>query len=146
LAARVSSSDFACEACGKTFPMSDQRSWRQEELVQSAPGGSARSAPGAIRSRGLTPVTRSVYAMREYRLCPACFRDISEPLEQNLDYQRRGVLVVAAIALIAFIAVMSAAAMHSDLFRSAHDQHKGALGAMPVPYTNPLPTIPTAGN
>jgi hypothetical protein len=36
--------------------------------------------------------------------------------------------------------------MHSDLFRSPHDQHRGALGAMPIPYKNPLPTIPTAGN
>ncbi len=142
----MASSDFVCEACGKTFPLGDQRTWRQEELVQAAPGAASLSVPGAIRARGLTPVTRSVYAMREYRLCPACFADVSEPLEQDLEYQRRGVLVVAAIALIAFIAVFITAALHSDLFRSAHDQHKGALGAMPAPYKNPLPTIPTAGN
>ncbi len=141
----MTSSDFVCDACGKTFPVGDLRTWRQEELVQAAPGA-ALAAPGAIRSRGLTPVTRSVYAMREYRLCPACFTDVSEPLEQDMEYQRRGVLVVAVIGLIVFIAVMIAAAMHSDLFRSAHDQHKGALGAMPTPYKNPLPTIPTAGN
>jgi hypothetical protein len=142
----VNSPDFVCEACGKTVPVGDLRLWRQEELVQVAPGASALSVPGAIRSRGLTPVTRSVYAMREYRLCPACFTDVSEPIEQDLEYQRRGVLVVAGIALVAFVAVAIAAAMHSDLFRSPHDQHKGALGAMPTPYTNPLPTIPTAGN
>ncbi len=142
----MNSPDFVCEACGKTVPVGDLRLWRQEELVQVAPGASALSVPGAIRSRGLTPVTRSVYAMREYRLCPACFTDVSEPIEQDLEYQRRGVLVVAGIALVAFVAVAIAAAMHSDLFRSPHDQHKGALGAMPTPYTNPLPTIPTAGN
>jgi hypothetical protein len=142
----VTSSDFVCDACGKTFPVGDLRTWRQEELVQAAPGAAALAAPGAIRSRGLTPVTRSVYAMREYRLCPACFTDVSEPLEQDMEYQRRGVLVVAVIGLIVFIAVMIAAAMHSDLFRSPHDQHRGALGAMPTPYKNPLPTIPTAGN
>ncbi len=84
--------------------------------------------------------------MREYRLCPDCLAEVSEPIEQDLEYQRRGVLVVGALALIAFIVVAVAAAMHSDLFRSPHDQHKGALGAMPIPYTNPLPTIPTAGN
>ncbi len=140
------SSDFVCEACGKTFPVSDLRSWRQEELVQAASAAGSLSAPGAIRSRGLTPVARSVYAMREYRLCPACFTDVSEPIEQDLEYQRRGVLVVAVIGLIVFIVVAIAAAMHSDLFRSPHDQHKGAVGAMPTPYTNPLPTIPTAGN
>ncbi len=138
--------DFVCEACGKTAPLGDLRIWRQEELVTTAPGPAALAAPGTIRSRSLTPVTRSVYAMREYRLCPACFTEVSEPIEQDLEYQRRGVLVVAVIGLIAFIAVAIAAAMHSDLFRSAHDQHKGALGAMPAPYTNPLPTIPTAGN
>ncbi len=142
----MTSPDFVCEACGKTFPVADLRTWRQEELVQAAPGAAALSAPGAIRSRGLTPVTRSVYAMREYRLCPGCFADVSDPIEQDLEYQRRGVLVVAVIALIAFIAVAIAAAMHSDLFRSPHDQHRGALGAMPIPYKNPLPTIPTAGN
>ncbi len=142
----MSTSDFVCDACGKTVPVDDLRTWRQEELVQAGPGAAALSAPGPIRSRGLTPVTRSVYAMREYRLCPACFTDMSEPLEQDLDYQRRGVLVVAVIGLIAFIAIAIAAAMHSDMFRSAHDQHKGALGAMPTPYKNPLPTIPTAGN
>ncbi len=142
----MNSPDFVCEACGKTVPVGDLRLWRQEELVQAAPGASALSVPGAIRSRGLTPVTRSVYAMREYRLCPACFTDVSEPVEQDLEYQRRGVLVVAGIALVAFIAVAITAAMHSDLFRSPHDQHKGALGAMPTPYTNPLPTIPTAAN
>ncbi len=142
----MNSPDFVCEACGKTVPVGDLRLWRQEEHVQVAPGASALSVPGAIRSRGLTPVTRSVYAMREYRLCPACFTDVSEPIEQDLEYQRRGVLVVAGIALVAFVAVAIAAAMHSDLFRSPHDQHKGALGAMPTPYTNPLPTIPTAGN
>ncbi len=142
----MTSSDFVCDACGKTFPVGDLRTWRQEELVQAAPGAAALAAPGAIRSRGLTPVTRSVYAMREYRLCPACFTDVSEPLEQDMEYQRRGVLVVAVIGLIVFIAVMIAAAMHSDLFRSPHDQHRGALGAMPTPYKNPLPTIPTAGN
>jgi hypothetical protein len=91
-------------------------------------------------------VTRSVYAMREYRLCPACYANVSEPIEQDLEYQRRGVLVVAVIGLIAFLAVAIAAAVHSDLFRSPHDQHRGALGAMPIPYKNPLPTIPTAGN
>jgi hypothetical protein len=139
----VNSPDVVCDACGKTFPAGDLRTWRQEELVQAAPGA---AVPGAMRARGLTPVTRSVYAMREYRLCPACFTDVSEPIEQDLEYQRRGVLVVAGIALVAFVAVAIAAAMHSDLFRSPHDQHKGALGAMPTPYTNPLPTIPTAGN
>jgi len=142
----VTSPDFVCDACGKTFPVGDLRTWRQEELVTAPPGAPALAAPGVIRSRGLTPVTRSVYAMREYRLCPTCFSEVSEPIEQDLEYQRRGVLVVAVIGLIAFIAVAVAAAMHSDLFRSPHDQHKGALGAMPIPYTNPLPTIPTAGN
>ncbi len=136
----MTSSDFVCDACGKTFPVGDQRSWRQEELVPA-------HQAAAIRARGaLAPVTRSVYAMREYRLCPACFTDMSDPIEQDLEYQRRGVLVVAVIGLIVFIAVAIGAAMHSDLFRSPHDQHKGALGAMPTPYTNPLPTIPTAGN
>ncbi len=142
----MTSPDFVCDACGKTFPIGELRTWRQEELVQAAPGATALSVPGAIRSRGLTPVTRSVYKMREYRLCSACFTDVSEPIEQDLEYQRRGVLVVAVIALIAFVAVAIAAAMHSDLFRSVHDQHKGALGAMPTPYKNPLPTIPTGGN
>jgi hypothetical protein len=142
----VTSPDFVCDSCGKTFPVGDVRTWRQEELVQAAPGAAVLSVTGAIRSRGLTPVTRSVYAMREYRLCPACFTDVSEPIEQDLEYQRRGVLVVAVIALIAFVAVAIAAAIHSDLFRSVHDQHKGALGAMPTPYKNPLPTIPTGGN
>jgi len=143
----VTSSDFVCEACHKTFPVGDQRVWRQEELVQVPPQASALSTAGGIRARGaLTPLTRSVYAMREYRLCPACFAEIGEPIEQDMEFQRRGVIVVAVIGLIALIAVMIAAAMHSDLFRSPHDQHKGALGAMPIPYTNPLPTIPTAGN
>ncbi len=114
--------------------------------MTAAPGAEALAAPRAIRSRGLTPATRSVYAMRQYNLCPGCFTEVSEPLEQDMAYQRRGVLVVAVIALIAFVGVMIAAAMHSDLFRSVHDQHRGALGAMPIPYTNPLPTIPTAGN
>jgi hypothetical protein len=142
----VISPDFVCEACGKTFSVGDLRTWRQEELVKAAPGPAGLAASAAVRSRGLTPVTRSVYAMREYRLCPACFTDVSEPIEQDLDYQRRGVLVVAVIGLIIFIAVAIAAALHSDLFRSPHDQHKGALGAMPIPYKNPLPTIPTAGD
>jgi hypothetical protein len=142
----VTTSDFVCDACGKTFPVGDQHAWRQEELVQAGPGAASLSVPGAIRSRALTPVTRSVYAMREYRLCAACFTEVSEPLEQDLEYQRRGVLVVAVIGLIVFIAVVIAAAMHSDMFRSVHDQHRGALGAMPTPYKNPLPTIPTAGN
>jgi hypothetical protein len=114
----VNALDFVCEACGKTFPIGELRTWRQEELVQAAQGASALSVPGAIRSRGLTPVTRSVYTMREYRLCPDCLAEVSEPIEQDLEYQRRGVLVVGALA----------------------------LGAMPIPYTNPLPTIPTAGN
>ncbi len=142
----MTTSDFVCDACGKTFPVGDQHAWRQEELVQAGPGAASLSVPGAIRSRALTPVTRSVYAMREYRLCAACFTEVSEPLEQDLEYQRRGVLVVAVIGLIVFIAVVIAAAMHSDMFRSVHDQHRGALGAMPTPYKNPLPTIPTAGN
>ncbi len=142
----MTSSDFVCDACSKTFPVADLRTWRQEELVPAAAGAATMPVSGAIRSRGLTPVTRSVYAMREYRLCPACFTEVSEPIEQDLEYQRRGVLVVAVIGLIVFIAVAIAAAMHSDMFRSAHDQHRGALGAMPTPYTNPLPTIPTAGN
>ncbi len=142
----MTATDFICEACGQTFPVGDLRIWRQEELVPATGGAAALSAPGAIRSRGLTPVTRSVYAMREYRLCPVCHGNVSEPIEQDLEYQRRGVLVVAVIGLIAFLAVAIAAALHSDLFRSPHDQHKGALGAMPIPYKNPLPTIPTAGN
>ncbi len=136
----MTSSDFVCESCGQTFPDADLRIWRQEELVQAPPAT-------AIRARAaLAPVTRSVYAMREYRLCPACYANVSEPIEQDLEYQRRGVLVVAVIGLIAFLAVAIAAAVHSDLFRSPHDQHRGALGAMPIPYKNPLPTIPTAGN
>ncbi len=142
----MTSPDFVCESCGKTFPVGDCHTWRQEELVPTSPGAAALSAPGAIRSRGLTPVTRSVYAMREYRLCSACYTDVSEPIEQDLEYQRRGVLVVGIVALIAFIAVAIAAATRSDLFRSVHDRHKGALGAMPIPYKNPMPTIPTAGN
>ncbi len=136
----MTSSDFVCESCGQTFPVGDLRIWRQEELVQAPPAT-------AIASRGaLAPVTRNAYATRAYRLCPTCFTDVSDPIEQDLEYQRRGVLVVAVIGLIAFLAVAIAAALHSDLFRSPHDQHKGALGAMPIPYKNPLPTIPTAGN
>ncbi len=142
----MNSSDFVCEACGKTFPIGDLRLWRQEELVQ-VPRASALSAPVAIRSRAtLTPLTSRVYKMREYRLCPTCRAEVVDPLEQDLHFQRRGVLVVAVIGLLALIAVAIAAATHSDLFRSPHDQHTGALGAMPIPYTNPLPTIPTAGN
>jgi hypothetical protein len=138
--------DLVCDACGKSFSASEMRTWRQEELVKAEPGAAAPTSPEAIRSGSLKPVTRSVYAMREYRLCHDCFTDVSEPIEQDLEYQRRGVLVVAVIGLIVFIGVAIAAAMHSDLFRSPHDEHKGALGAMPTPYKNPLPTIPTAGN
>ena len=142
----MNSSDFVCDACSKAFPISDLRRWRQEELVQ-APQAIHPSASGAIRSRAApTPVTRSVYKMREYRLCPTCFAEVSDPLEQDLQFQRRGVTAVAVIGLVFLVAVLIAAAMHSDLFRSPHDQHKGALGAMPIPYTNPLPTIPSAGN
>jgi hypothetical protein len=140
------SSDFVCDACHKPFPVGEARAWRQEELVDAAQT-SGSSVAGGVRSRtGLTPVTRSVYAMREYRLCQACFRDVSEPIEQDMVFQRRGVVVVAVIGLIVFVAVMVAAAMHSDLFSSPRDQHKGALRAMPAPYKNPLPTIPQAGN
>jgi hypothetical protein len=139
----VTSSDFVCDSCGDTFPIGDQRLWRQEEMIQA----STLSGVGGIRARGApTPLSRSVYATREYRLCPACFSEIGEPIEQDMAFQRRGVIVVAVIGLIALIGVMIAAAMHADLFRSPHDQHKGALGAMPIPYTNPLPTIPSAGN
>jgi len=139
----VNASAFVCESCRQTFPVSDQRIWRQEELIQA----SSQSTTAGIRARSApTPLTRRVYATREYRLCSACFAEIGEPIEQDMAFQRRGVLVVAGIGLIVLIGVMIAAAMHSDLFRSPHDQHKGALGAMPTPYTNPLPTIPTAGN
>ncbi len=136
----MTSSDFVCQACGKSFPDHDLRIWREEALVEAPQAATIRARSG------LAPVARRVYAMQEYRLCPACFAEVAEPIEQDLDYQRRGVLVVAVIALIGFIAVVIAAAMHADVFQSPHDQHRGALGAMPIPYKNPLPTIPTAGN
>jgi len=139
----VTSSDFVCESCGEIFPISDQRLWRQEERVEA----STLSAAAGIRARGApTRLSRSVYTTRVYRLCPACFSEIGEPIEEDMAFQQRGVIVVAVIGLIGLVGVMIAAAMQSDLFRSPHDQHKGALGAMPIPYTNPLPTIPTAGN